>query len=315
MDYCDYKANSGLDSRSYCHLFLMPIPSENDRQFWQALSRQIVSKSSSPEQAKYIQDNTELHIKSKYKKQKRREQARLLGRTLLTILLSQTMHIPEKAITIIDRSNLPPQVPILPSHIKFSISHSAGLIAVALMNDGPSEEVHTTVEPHVGVDIERHNFRRNLGMQEWVCTPFERAILNAEADMYDRYRFFYDCWTKKEASLKASYDGILSTPLNELHFFRQLEARHASIHASRVSMENGKVSLAKWDGGVDANHKDTPSYDRTDCHIDYSLALSIHSQYEYAPISVFSAQFNEQRKLLVRSINLDWRFYRACRDR
>lgn len=92
--------------------------------------------------------------------------------------------------------------PVFGSRLKFNLSHSAGLALIAVAADSD-----------VGVDLEcigaqcdyaeiaRHHFSA-VEIDQWLALPDH---LRAEA--------FFNCWTKKEAYLKARGEG-LAIPLN-----------------------------------------------------------------------------------------------------
>lgn len=79
----------------------------------------------------------------------------------------------------------------------FNLSHSGSLIAIAIARGG-----------RVGVDVEWHG--RNRGLRELVSQvmgPHEAAFLNTLEGPEFR-RAFYECWTRKEALVKALGIGI-----------------------------------------------------------------------------------------------------------
>jgi 4'-phosphopantetheinyl transferase len=89
--------------------------------------------------------------------------------------------------------------PLLPgSGLHASVSHSGEVVAVALTWSGP-----------VGVDVEAVRPIDFAAIADRVCTPAERIDIRAEGD-------FYTVWTRKEAVLKATGEG-LSRPMTDLH--------------------------------------------------------------------------------------------------
>ncbi len=89
--------------------------------------------------------------------------------------------------------------PRLPgSGLHVSVTHSGDVVAVALTSAGP-----------VGVDVEAVRPIDYAAIADSVCTPAERNAVRAEAD-------FYVFWTRKEAVLKATGEG-LSRPMTDLH--------------------------------------------------------------------------------------------------
>jgi 4'-phosphopantetheinyl transferase len=88
-----------------------------------------------------------------------------------------------------------PQLP--DSGLHASVSHSGDVIAVALTAAGP-----------VGVDVEAVRTIDFAPVAERVCTPSELRDLRTLTD-------FYSFWTRKEAVLKATGEG-LSRPMTDL---------------------------------------------------------------------------------------------------
>ena len=89
-----------------------------------------------------------------------------------------------------------PQLP--GSGLHASVSHSGDVVAVALTAAGP-----------VGVDIEVVRAIDVEAVADSVCRPAERRRLATTAG-------FYSYWTRKEAVLKATGEG-LSRPMTDLH--------------------------------------------------------------------------------------------------
>jgi 4'-phosphopantetheinyl transferase len=83
------------------------------------------------------------------------------------------------------------------SGLHASVSHSGEVVAVAITGAGP-----------VGVDVEADRVIDFSAVTESVCTPAERACVTGLRD-------FYTYWTRKEAVLKATGDG-LRRPMTEL---------------------------------------------------------------------------------------------------
>ena len=83
------------------------------------------------------------------------------------------------------------------SALRFNLSHSLdlGVCAVA-------------VDREVGVDVERiRTDRDHAGLAERWFSPAERAAVRS-LPRERRVRAFYDCWTRKEAYVKARGDGL-----------------------------------------------------------------------------------------------------------
>ena len=90
--------------------------------------------------------------------------------------------------------------PLLP---EFSISHSGDWLWLAIG------------EPSLGLDVEQHKQRRNLGkLMDHVLSPLELAWVSSQDD---ELRAFYRLWTLREAVLKASGRGLAG--LSRLQLF------------------------------------------------------------------------------------------------
>jgi 4'-phosphopantetheinyl transferase len=88
--------------------------------------------------------------------------------------------------------------PRLPgTSLQASVSHSGDIVAVAMTSAGP-----------VGVDVEAVRGIDFAAVTESVCTPRERNYVHTATD-------FYTFWTRKEAVLKATGEG-LQRPMTDL---------------------------------------------------------------------------------------------------
>jgi 4'-phosphopantetheinyl transferase len=83
------------------------------------------------------------------------------------------------------------------SGLHASVSHSGDVVAVAITGAGP-----------VGVDVEAGRAFDFSAVTDSVCSPAERACVTGLGD-------FYAYWTRKEAVLKATGDG-LRRPMTDL---------------------------------------------------------------------------------------------------
>ncbi|SDS43749.1 4'-phosphopantetheinyl transferase [Mucilaginibacter mallensis] len=93
--------------------------------------------------------------------------------------------------------------PFIEGNIDFNLSHSGAFIVCVLSN-----------EDKVGIDIEEVK-SINLGHFESQFTADEWLNITNATDPYSE---FYSCWTKKEAILKASGEG-LNMPLKQVQLF------------------------------------------------------------------------------------------------
>ena len=124
-------------------------------------------------------------------------------RAALRGLLAGYLAIPAAEIRFEYLANAKPQVAVEqnPRALQFNVSHSAGMALIAVGS-----------EHRLGVDIEK--IRSDIdtdSLAERFFSLRERAALQSLPD-HLRVRGFFACWTRKEAFLKATGDG-LSFPL------------------------------------------------------------------------------------------------------
>jgi 4'-phosphopantetheinyl transferase len=126
----------------------------------------------------------------------------LLGAALLRIVAARHLGVRPAGVAVdrtCDRCGAQHGRPQLPgSGLHASVSHSGDVVAVALTAAGP-----------VGVDVEAVQTFDFAAVTETVCVPAERAEVRSALD-------FYTFWTRKEAVLKATGEG-LRRPMTDLH--------------------------------------------------------------------------------------------------
>lgn len=137
----------------------------------------------------------------------RKQREFLIGRVLLRYLLSHAVQqcVKPNEWCIEERPDMPPRVVQAETEgLRFSISHSAGAVAVA-------------VSAHVdlGVDIEYRRPRDFLALAQMAFHPAERERLEQCSDEALCERF-YRLWTLSEASLKSQLLGINSGMISRL---------------------------------------------------------------------------------------------------
>ena len=121
------------------------------------------------------------------------------GRKLLRVLLGRHLSLPPDAVRIAIETDGRPVLEGAGPDPRFSISHSSGLVAVALACGTP-----------VGADIE--TVRRDADvarLAESVCSPAEWRMLDMAPD---RHAAFTLIWTAKEAVAKAAGTGFRADP-------------------------------------------------------------------------------------------------------
>ena len=120
----------------------------------------------------------------------------ILSRGVLRILLGRYIGMAPAAITFAYGAHGKPHVPV-ETRVRFNSSHSGDLAVFAFTQDC-----------EIGVDVER--VRSLPDMQDiarrFFC-PEEEAEL-ADGAPSDRAHAFFLCWTRKEAFIKATGDGL-----------------------------------------------------------------------------------------------------------
>jgi 4'-phosphopantetheinyl transferase len=150
-------------------------------------------------------------------------------RAALRRLLSKYLKIPAAEVRFEYLTNGKPQLAADQNQrsLQFNVSHSAGLALIAFgMKSG------------LGVDIEK--IRADVdtaALSERFFSPRERAGLKQLPEQL-RASGFFSCWTRKEAFLKATGEG-LSFPLADFSVSTHPE-RDAELEEIRGSAEAGK---------------------------------------------------------------------------
>jgi 4'-phosphopantetheinyl transferase len=155
----------------------------------------------------------------------------IAGRGLLRHILSRYLQVAPAEIEFSYSEFGKPELSP-PSSLRFNVSHSGGLALYAVGH-----------HRKVGVDIEE--MRSNIefiDLAQSFFSPLECAMLHSVPDDLVQQAFF-NCWTRKEAYMKATGDG-LSLPLQCFDVSlipgeaaALIELRHSRQEASQWSMQ------------------------------------------------------------------------------
>jgi 4'-phosphopantetheinyl transferase len=118
-----------------------------------------------------------------------------------------------------------------PERLRFNLSHTAGLVAVAVSRSRD-----------VGVDVERIRHLPDAGpiAARWFPAGV-RALVEASPPE-DRDRTFFACWTRLEARVKAAGTGIVDLPHPDTRWWiADLEA--PAGYAAAVAVEGGPATI------------------------------------------------------------------------
>jgi 4'-phosphopantetheinyl transferase len=151
---------------------------------------------------------------------------------LLRAMLTYYFDVPALAWRFLVDANGKPWVDpnVGPHEIQFNLSHTRGLVAVALASRGA-----------IGVDVEEiDEAKADLAIAEAYFAPSEVELLR-QAPPSERTRCFFRLWTLKEAYIKAIGEG-LSAPLNSFAFTFE-PIRVAFLHGARKGPANWRFAI------------------------------------------------------------------------
>ncbi|MDQ0176610.1 4'-phosphopantetheinyl transferase family protein [Bacillus chungangensis] len=234
-----------------CHIWYADVTDEHD------LFRHLIS---SEENERYVS----------FRRSKDRDRA-LVSYSLVRLVLAHYTDLQPYELNIIrtcpqcGKSHGKPRLVMHPDdHLQFNVSHSGNIVIMAV-----------TVENPVGIDVEQIDPR--LSAEELikkVLSPSERQVL-FQLPKEERVQHFYTYWTRKEAILKATGQGLtiplehvtVSCPteraellmwaneqervdrftMHDLHLWEDYKACLAVIGTcKKVEVKNGSALLADW---------------------------------------------------------------------
>jgi 4'-phosphopantetheinyl transferase len=167
-----------------------------------------------------------------------RDRARFIaGRGQLRMLLGGYLGIKASEIALVEGPNGKPRLAGRTARLRFNLAHSDDVVVFAL-----------AWNREVGVDVER--IRSDFPVDQVArrhFSPRERRDL-AGLPEGDRLRAAFDCWTRKEAYLKASGVG-LTVPLDGFDVTVRPGDPVCLFRPDAESAENGHWSLHAFDAG------------------------------------------------------------------
>jgi 4'-phosphopantetheinyl transferase len=115
--------------------------------------------------------------------------------------------------------------------LHFNVSHSGGLIVFAF-----------TWDLELGIDLEKVRHIRDIDAiaHRFFCPEEAALVLGAPEDQ--RALLFHTCWTRKEAFIKATGDG-LSTALNSFQVHLDPTAPASMVHVNFDYEEGGRWTM------------------------------------------------------------------------
>jgi 4'-phosphopantetheinyl transferase len=122
-----------------------------------------------------------------------------VARATLRSILGETLGVEPGQVRFVYGERGKPELaePFARSGVRFNLSHSAGLALCAL-----------TEQRRIGVDIERVRPLADLErLADLTFSPRERAAIRRLAPEF-RHEAFFNCWTRKEAYIKAIGEGL-----------------------------------------------------------------------------------------------------------
>lgn len=163
----------------------------------------------------------------------------ILARGLLRTLLGRYLEIGPEKVNFIYNSFGKPDLAEIKTEIRFNLSHSRNIILLAF-----------TRNRHVGVDVEyiREDFAE-MPIAERFFAPQEVAELQSLPDD-QRTLAFFNCWTRKEAYIKAVGKG-LSIPLDEFRVSLRPDQPAALLFNKKDNAETSRWRMETLDPGPD----------------------------------------------------------------
>jgi len=160
-----------------------------------------------------------------------------VGRGLTRVILASYTGVAPAEIAFAYGPQGKPSLAHPESRLRFNISHSHGVALFAV-----------TIDRDVGVDVER--VRPDISFEaiaEDFFSPEERDVLRAVPGP-DKARAFFDCWTRKEAFIKARGDG-LSLPLDQFVVSLELDVTQALLATRWDRSEAERWAVAPLETG------------------------------------------------------------------
>ena len=153
----------------------------------------------------------------------------LFCRSTLRMLLALYLGNPPAELCFAYSAHGKPSLAVPPGDIEFNISHSAGRVLFAFCR-----------HCKIGVDVER--IRQDLNVQE-IAERFFSAAEKRELAQFQggsRYKAFFNCWTRKEAFVKARGEG-LSCPLGSFDV-----SVESDVEDVRLTMRPADAETSSW---------------------------------------------------------------------
>lgn len=176
-------------------------------------------------------------------------------RSALRNLLSRYLAMPAPAIRFEYLINGKPQLMAEKNKraLQFNVSHSANMALIAVGS-----------EFRLGVDVEKIRDLDTSGLAERFISPRERLGLQALPD-HLRLSGFFACWTRKEAFLKATGEG-LSFPLADFSVTTNPDS-DPQLEEIDGNTEGGKRWLLA-DLSVADGHRATVAFERSNSRLE-----------------------------------------------
>ncbi len=148
---------------------------------------------------KYL-SGEEMESRAKFVFQKDRDQY-LLTRALARKILSQELGVQFSSLEFKKNQYGKPYLSEFHKEVVFNISHSSGLIVLAVLKNGET----------IGIDVEKIDRKINIDIRSTVFSPQEIQDQSMLPEALQQQRFF-ELWTLKESYMKAIGKGFSLSP-------------------------------------------------------------------------------------------------------
>jgi 4'-phosphopantetheinyl transferase len=169
-------------------------------------------------------------------------------RAALRVLLGRYLNMGATSIDFSYETRGKPKI-VGNSPVRFNVSHSGGLALFAF-----------AAHCDVGIDVEQIRPLPDIQSiaEQHFCSQEAAELLSLPPDQ--REHAFFLCWTRKEAYIKATGDG-LSTPLNEFRVTLRPDEPAALLHLAHDA--NAAKPWALHDLNLDSNYAAALAYQDT----------------------------------------------------
>jgi len=166
-----------------------------------------------------------------------RQKEFLLSRLLLRQALTVQLDCPIVDLEVEERQSMPPAVRLADDKgIRFSISHSNSLVAVAMARRGVDDR------GVLGLDVEYMRHDRSLAAARMFCNQEQQRLIENAQCINEKRRLYYLFWSQKEAYFKACFYTATVPTLRSINFRAAEQSQVYDLSATELDFSiNGQT--------------------------------------------------------------------------